>query len=202
MNFHRHTNIFFILALSLLIHCKGLFNPDSDEVGWSDVQNGLRFRIYTDKTSYKVGEDIWLHVEFQNFSPQPIVILVTWGFAEPQNKPLYDLEKLILPFVEVIPLITNRYVIIPSLFKLLPMKTFHEQSKLNQSMWVIKEIYEQTWLKANPFLEPGEFKVRAVYHWEELPYAIPERQQELAEMDAPLWKGYLESNEIEFTIIE
>jgi hypothetical protein len=186
------------MILFLHISCK---SPQSLE-SWSDESGSLRFRIYTGKSTYQEGEEIWLYVDFENSSKNPVVILVDDNSSN-GLLPLYDLEKLIFSkmdnngsasIIEIIPSHSNLYNPVPALFKLNPKQVYSERSNLNGELWIEKTAFEQKGEHINLFLKQGKYTLQAIYHWEKLPYNTPETQQQLANMNAPLWTGYLESN--------
>ena len=193
----------FIFSIFLFILCK---NPQSPEL-WSDESDGIRFRIWTDKSSYQEGEDIWLFVEFENISSEAKVILISpQQQPMPEKAPLYDIEKIIIQVnsrdssstLVITPAHSSMFYIIPDLLKLLPDQIYQEKAKLNSGFWYhYHERYER-----DPFtyLEPGKYGLRAIYTWDELPYSTPEREKLLEQLGAQLWKGYLESNKINITV--
>ncbi|MBC8182642.1 hypothetical protein H8E88_16200 [candidate division KSB1 bacterium] len=187
-----------IVTIFLFFFCK---NPQSPDL-WSDVVEGIRFRIWTDKTKYQEGEDVWLYVEFENISSKAIVILV--NYQDPVNiVTLYDLKKIIIKYntskISLVPLHSNMLYATPVLLKLLPKQTYQEKTLLTSGFWnKYKEPYEEDLFTS---FEPGKYSLHAIYTWDELPYPTPERQEQLEQMEAPLWKGYLESNEITITVM-
>ena len=199
-------NIFLVICINLFsMHCK---NPQSPEL-WSDVGNGLRFRIWTDKMIYQEGEDIWLHVEFENVSSDEMVILVNGQQRQlPERAPLYDINKINIYPVEnnatssifvLIPIPSNMFNDVPALFKLQPDKRYREGGIINLGGWTHKGLHEH-----DPFtqLEPGNYELQAIYSWAELPHPSQERITELEQLGAPLWNGYLESNEVTIIVTE
>ena len=200
-----------ILMMFLHIHCTNVNDPDPpNDESWSAILNGMRFRIYTDKSSYRQNEDVLLNVEFENIGDSSIVILVHGEqIVHAMAPPLYDLEKSVLSVAgnggssssaDIIPLQSNMLNVVPDLFKLAPKQVYHEESSLSSDFWINKAIFEQTGDHIRLSLTPGAYTLQAIYSWEELPYPTPERQQQLAELNAPLWKGTLESNKITITV--
>lgn len=205
--------VFYILMLLIFLHtdfsCK-IFKPPepNPEIDWSEVKDGLRFRIWTDKKVYTPGEEITLNVQFQNAGDQSKVILVS-----PENQiyydlqsPLYDIERLLCypenssTPVEYFPLEANIFQVIPLFQKIESGQTYLESTVLDSSsLWVE---YSDIWTgeRKTFALTPGNYVLRAIYHWDELPYDIPERRRELQELGAPLWLGELESNPIAIEI--
>jgi len=203
--------VYYLLVMVIFLshNCKLINEPVATIGGsWSGVHNGLRFRIYTDKSIYQEGEDIWLNVDFENSSKNPIVILVDDNSSN-GLLPLYDLEMLIFSkidnsesesVIEMIPSHSNLYNPVPALFKLNPKQVYSERSNLNGELWIEKTAFEQNGEHINLFLKQGKYTLQAIYHWEKLPYNTPETQQQLADLAAPLWTGYLESNKITISL--
>ena len=58
--------ILLIVSIFLVLSCKSPLSANSESSTtnetWSEVSDGIRFRIWTDKLSYQEGEDIWLYV--------------------------------------------------------------------------------------------------------------------------------------------
>ena len=58
--------ILLIVSTFLVLSCKSPLSANSESSTanetWSEVSEGIRFRIWTDKLSYQEGEDIWLYV--------------------------------------------------------------------------------------------------------------------------------------------
>ncbi|GAH49253.1 unnamed protein product, partial [marine sediment metagenome] len=93
--------ILLIVSTFLILSCKSPLSANSESSTtnetWSEVLDGIRFRIWTDKLSYQEGEDIWLYVVFENVGSQARVILVNAQQPQcPEEAPLYDLEKVIV----------------------------------------------------------------------------------------------------------
>lgn len=91
------------------------------------------------------------------------------------------------------------FSLIPDLLKLQFGQTYKENTKLNSGLWK----YSHGKYKRDPFnhLEPGKYKLQAIYTWDELPHPTPERVNQLEQLGAPLWNGYLESNEITIRVV-
>ncbi len=58
--------ILLIVATFLVLSCKSSLSANSEssttKETWSEVSDGIRFCIWTDKLSYREGEDIWLYI--------------------------------------------------------------------------------------------------------------------------------------------
>jgi hypothetical protein len=196
-----------LILLFLSAGCKTVYEPVviNDNL-WSPVHDGIRFRIWTDKTSYQEEEDIWLQVEFENASSQARVVLVNSPQAQmAEIAPLYDVNRIeirrtsssALTF-EIEPLQSNIFMVIPILHKLLPGQKYREETNLFAGFWNrYQECYQFDPLER---LEPSYYSLQATYSWDELPYATPERQAQLVQMNAPLWTGSLKSNTVAITV--
>lgn len=202
----RNINFSLIFLLFTLTHCK---NPQGPEF-WSDVNNGLRVRIWTDKTTYREGEDVWLHVEFENVSIEEKVILVDGPHSNlPESAPSFDINKIIILtepndasssiILEITTKSTNMFNDVPDLLKLKPGQLYRENTILNSGFWHFREEYK---LDRFTHLGPGRYKLQAIYAWTELPQSTQERINKLEQLGAPLWNGYLESNEVVIIITE
>ena len=185
-----------ILTIFFFILCE---NP----LNWSEVSDGIRFRLWTDKSIYQDGEDIWLYVEFENVGPESRVILVSAKQDQlPEEAPLYDIGILITRFkrsdndktFKIYPILSNMWYVDPDLLKLQPGKKYQEKTKLNSGHWRHQR-------ESFSYLESGKYTLQAIYKWDELPYPSPERENQLEQLGAPLWQGYLESNKITITVI-
>ena len=125
-------------------------------------------------------------------------------FAE--RAPLYDISRVefrranspALSF-EVNPIQSNIFMTIPDLLKLQPGQKYQEKANLLSGFWYC---YKEHYQFAAPMsLEPGQYRLQAEYSWYELPYATPERLEQLDQMNAPLWTGSLKSNTVALTVI-
>ncbi len=204
-----------IIIAFLVISCESSLRPDSEtsetNETWSEVSSGIRFRIWTDKLSYQEGEDIWLYVVFENVGSEARIILVNAQQPQlPDEAPLYDLEKVIvthdsgsdsLSIIEVVSVHSNMLYVIPDLLKILPGQIYREKTRLNSRFWTDKKVFEHAPFEYVQFIpEPGEYKLQAIYAWDELPHPSPERKKRLEQLRAPLWQGYLKSNQINIII--
>jgi len=58
--------ILLIVSTFLVLSCRSPLSANSESSTtnetWSEVSDGIRFRIWTDKLSYREGEDIWLYI--------------------------------------------------------------------------------------------------------------------------------------------
>jgi len=207
--------ILLIVSAFLVLSCKSPLSANSESSTtnetWSEVSDGIRFRIWTDKLFYKEGEDIWLYVEFENVGSQARVILV--NARQPQcteEAPLYDLEKVIVthdsgsgssPTIEIVPICSNMFHTVPDLLKLLPGLNHQERTRLNSRFWTDKKVFKHAPFEYVKFIpEPGRYTLQAVYTWEKLPHPSLERKKQLKRLGAPLWQNYLKSNQINITV--
>ena len=191
--------LLFLLMTFLFISCQNLLGPES----WSDVSDGIRFRIWTDKSTYQVGEDVWLYIEFMNVSFESKVIFVGPKQDQlPEEAPLYDIEIVITQLkiyntctnFKINPVLSNMWSSVPDLLKLQPWQKYQEKTKLNSGRWRHRR---------EPFtdLESGKYGIQTIYSWDELPYPTPERIEQLERLGASLWTGYLESNKVTVNIL-
>ena len=192
----------FLLISFLFCSCKNLLGPES----WSDVSNGIRFRIFTDKLNYLEGETILLYIEFENEGSEPKVILISPQQRQiPNEAPLYDIEKIKVQmnvqdsFFEITAVHSNMFITVPALLRLQPGERYKEKVKLFSGFW---NYYHEEYIR-DPFtfLKRGKYALQAIYTWDELPYSTPEREDQLEQMGAPLWTGYLESNKVTINIL-
>lgn len=207
--------ILLIVSIFLVFSCKSLLSANSEssttDETWSEVSDGIRFRIWTDKLSYKEGEDIWLYVVFENVGSQARVILVNARQPQcPGEAPLYDLEKVIVTHdsdsdsssnIEIVPIYSNMLHTVPDLLKLLLCQTHQERTRLNSRFWTDKKVFKDAPFEYVQFIpESGRYTLQVVYAWDELPHLSPERKKQLKQLGAPLWQGYLKSNQIKITV--
>ncbi len=207
--------IFLIVSTFLILSCKSPLSANSGSSTtnetWSEVSDGIRFRIWTDKLSYQQGEDIWLYVVFENVGSQARVILVNARQPQsPEEAPLYDLNKVIVTHdsgsgspstIEIVPVYSNMLHTIPDLLKLLPGQTHKERTRLNSRFWTDKKVFKDAPFEYVQFIpESGRYTLQVIYSWEELPHPSPERKKQLKQLGAPLWQGYLKSNQINITV--
>ena len=209
--------ILLIVSTFLVLSCKSPLSANSESSTtnetWSEVLDGIRFRIWTDKLSYQEGEDIWLYVVFENVGSQARVILVNAQQPQcPEEAPLYDLEKVIVivtddsgngssSTIEIVPIYSNMLHTVPDLLKLLPGQTHQERTRLNSRFWTDKKVFEHAPFEYVQFIpESGRYTLQAIYTWDELPHPSPERKKQLNQLGAPLWQGYLKSNQINITV--
>ena len=207
--------ILLIVSTFLVLSCKSPLSANSESSTtnetWSEVSDSIRFRIWTDKLSYQEGEDIWLYVVFENVGSQARVILVNARQPQcPEEAPLYDLEKVIVTDVsdggspstiEIVPISSNMLHTVPDLLKLLPGQTHQERTRLNSRFWTDKKVFEHAPFEYVQFIpESGRYTLQVIYTWDELPHPSPERKKQLKQLGAPLWQGYLKSNQINITV--
>ena len=207
--------ILLIVSTFLVLSCKSTLSANSESFTinetWSEVLDGIRFRFWTDKLSYKEGEDIWLYIVFENVGSQARVILVSAQQPQcPEEAPLYDLEKVIVTHdsgsgssstIEIVPIYSNMLHTVPDLLKLLPGQTHQERTRLNSRFWTDKKVFEHVPFEYVQFIpEQGRYTLQAIYTWNELPHPSPERKKQLKQLGAPLWQGYLKSNQIIITV--
>ena len=179
---------------------------------WGEVSNDIRFRIWTDKSSYQEGEDVWLYIAFENVGSDARVILVNPQQPQlPDEAPLYDLEEILVTYdnsqrdplvtIEMVPVASNLFHLVPDLLKISPAEVYQEKTRLTSSFWTDRRVFEQApfeYVRFTP--EPGTYTLQAIYSWDTLPHPTPEREKQLEQLGAPLWQGYLESNQIHFTV--
>jgi len=207
--------ILLIVSTFLVLSCKIPLSANSESPitneTWSEVLDGIRFRIWTDKLSYQEGEDIWLYVVFENVGSQARVILVNARQPQcPEEAPLYDLEKVIVTHnsgsgssstIEIVPISSNMLHTVPGLLKLLPGQTHKERTRLNSRFWTDKKVFEHAPFEYVQFIpESGRCTLQAIYTWNELLQTSPERKKQLKQLGAPLWQGYLKSNQINIMV--
>jgi len=207
--------ILLIVSTFLVFSCKSPLSANSESSTtnetWSEVSDGIRFRIWTDNLSYQEGEDIWLYVIFENVGSQASVILVNARQPQcPEEAPLYDLEKVIVTdvsdggspsIIEIVPVSSNMLHTVPDLLKLLPGQTYQERTRLNSRFWTDKKVFEHAPFEYVQFIpESGRYTLQAIYAWDELPHPSPERKKQLKQLGTPLWQGYLKSNQINITV--
>jgi len=204
-----------IVFTFLVLSCKSPLSANSESFTtnetWSEVSDGIQFRLWTDKLSYQEREDICLYVVFENVGCQARVILV--NAQQPQcleEAPLYDLEKVIVTddsdsgsssTIEIVPIYSNMLHTVPDLLKLLPGQTYQERTRLNSRFWTDKKVFEHAPFEYIQFIpESGRYILQAIYTWDELPHPSPERKKQLKQLGASLWQGYLKSNQINITV--
>jgi len=202
--------ILLIMSTFLVLSCKSPLSVNSESSTtnetWSEVSEGIRFRIWTDKLSYQEGEDIWLYV-----GSQARVILINARQPQcPGEAPLYDLEKVIVThgsdsgsssIIEIVPIYSNMLHTVPDLLKLLPGQTHKERTRLNSRFWTDKKVFEHAPFEYVQFIpEPGRYTLQAIYIWDELPHPSSERKKQLKQLGVPLWQGYMKSNQINITV--
>ena len=207
--------ILLIVFIFLVLSCKSPLSANSESSttneSWSEVSEGIRFRIWTDKLSYQEGEDIWLYLVFENVGSQARVILVNSRQLQcPEEAPLYDLNKVIVTHdsgsgssstIEIVPVYSNMLYTVPALLKLLPSQTHREKTRLNSRFWTDKKVFENAPFEYVQFIpESGRYTLQAIYTWDELPHHSPERKKQLKQLGVPLWQGYLKSNKINITV--
>ena len=207
--------ILIIVSTFLVLSCKSPLSANSESSTtnetWSEVLDGIRFRIWTDKLSYQEGEDIWLYVVFENVGSQARVILVNAQQPQcPEEAPLYDLEKVIVTHdsgsgssstIEIVPIYSNMLHTVPDLLKLLPGQTHQERTRLNSRFWTDKKVFEHAPFEYVQFIpESGRYTLQAIYAWNKLPHPSPERKKQLKQLGTLLWQGYLKSNQINITV--
>jgi hypothetical protein len=72
---------------------------------------------------------------------------------------------------------------------------------LNSRFWTDKKVFEHAPFEYVQFIpESGRYTLQAIYTWDELPHPSPERKKQLKQLGAPLWQGYLKSNQIKITV--
>jgi len=207
--------ILLIMFTFLVLSCKSPLSANSESSttneSWSEVSEGIRFRIWTDKLSYQEGEDIWLYLVFENVGSQARVILVNSRQLQcPEEAPLYDLNKVIVTHdsgsgssstIEIVPVYSNMLYTVPALLKLLPSQIHREKTRLNSRFWTDKKVFENAPFEYVQFIpESGRYTLQAIYAWDELPHHSPERKKQLKQLGVPLWQGYLKSNKINITV--
>ena len=207
--------ILLIVSIFLVFSCKSPLSANSESSTtnetWSEVLDGIRFRIWTDKLYYQEGEDIWLYLVFENVGSQARVILISARQLHCQEEaPLYDLEKVIVTdgsdggstsTMEIVPIYSNMLHTVPDLLKLLPGQTHQERTRLNSRFWTDKKVFKHAPFEYIQFVpESGRYTLQAIYAWDELPHTSPERKKQLKQLGAPLWQGYLKSNQIKITV--
>ena len=207
--------ILLIVSTFLVFSCKSPLSANSESSTtnetWSEVLDGIRFRIWTDKLYYQEGEDIWLYLVFENVGSQARVILISARQLHCQEEaPLYDLEKVIVTdgsdggstsTMEIVPIYSNMLHTVPDLLKLLPGQTHQERTRLNSRFWTDKKVFKHAPFEYIQFVpESGRYTLQAIYAWDELSHPSPERKKQLKQLGAPLWQGYLKSNQIKITV--
>ncbi len=207
--------LLFALGIYILLFNACEKNNDinqEENKSWSEIKDGLRFRIWTDKYTYKENEQIILFVEFENTSSEDKVILI-----KPQQipvlsdqAPLYDINKIIVTNnengdsnLELVPVESNMLNVVPEIAKLEPKETSQEKTQLNlNTFWTDKKVFENAPFQYTQFLpKQGKYTLQAIYTWDELPYNSSDRVAQIEEYGVPLWKGFLESGKIQIRVV-
>jgi hypothetical protein len=179
-----------------------------DAPTWGEAVEGLRFRIWTDRPRYEEGEDIWLHVEFQNTGGEDVAIRVNHAAEQfPQQKmgPLYDLTRLFLSrqisegserssTIELLPIASSKFRIDPDLRKLPAGRTCAEMCRLDSGFW------DGAATVPGSVFGPGRYALRAVYSWPARTPPSKMQRRKLDELAAPLWQGTIMSNTVTFEV--
>lgn len=173
--------------------------PQTSEIPWGPIQQGLRIQIWTNQQEYAWGENIWLHLAIENCGETPLYIRSTSTFQNATHRaPLYALSFVRVcnqwqgheHIWDLYPVASNMYHL-SELTKLAPEQSLEEKSLLNSGLWSRDQ--KSTTV---PPLSVGHCLLQAMY--EVLPDQDPllrSKRALLQQLEAPLWQGQTFSNQ-------
>jgi hypothetical protein len=169
--------------------------------------------IRTGKSSYAVGEAVWLEIGLHNTGTTTVKVLKYFRLpADDPNKnnleiQLFDAAGNRLSRVSNV--LTGRALYHPEIRPINPDETYSESLQLagtfnrrsgrkavKQALWVFGENPEITSVNKYPLMTPGTFKVKVIYH------VYAKQLASLGETESStIWMGELISNTIEISVI-
>jgi hypothetical protein len=169
--------------------------------------------IKTAKSTYEVGESVWLEINLHNKSKEPVKILKY--FMLPADDPeKNDLEVRVYDpagkrLSRISHVLTGRALYYPQVYSLAPGESYLDSIQLagtftqgagrkknKLALWSLGENPEINSLNEYPVMRHGTFKVQVIYQVDK-EHLISLSQQERS----AIWKGQLISNIIDISVI-
>lgn len=172
----------------------------------------LELHIQTEGASFEVGEPVYLEISLRNTGKEPVKALKYFMLpADDANKnnleiQVYDAAGNRLSRISHV--LTGRALYYPEIYSISPGDAYRDliqlagtfiqrdgRKKIKKALWCLGENPEITSASEYPSVTPGNFKIRVIYHINNI-HLVSLNELE----SSSIWKGQLISNTIEISM--